>query len=84
MAVVDPDPYGLAAELAGEHKVEILVAIDIAGADVEAPGGTGLQVEAAVWLAGKENLDAVPVGAIDQALRPGDGKIGAVVAVEIA
>ena len=84
MPVVDPNPDRLPAKRGGNHQVQVLIAIHIAGADVQTAGRPGFQIETATLLSGKENFDAVAVSAIDQTLGPGKGQVGTVVAIEIA
>jgi len=64
VAIVDPDPDRLAAELGSDDQVQNTVAIHIAGADVKAAGRARIDIESGAGMGAEENLDAIPIGAI--------------------
>jgi hypothetical protein len=84
VAIIDPDAHAQSAKGAGNDEVEIVVAIDVPGADAETAGGARVDVEGRAQLRAEANLDPVTVSPVYTALRPGIGDIGAIVAIEIA
>jgi hypothetical protein len=57
--VVDPDADRLPAKFSGDHQVQIPIAINVSGSDVQTTSGTRRHFKCGPWLFAEEDFDLV-------------------------
>jgi hypothetical protein len=82
--IVDPNADWFPPEPAGDHQIEIVIAIHIPGADVKSAAGHGVHIECGTRVGTEVDIYTIAIGAIYQALRLSHRAVCPAISVEIA